>query len=202
MSKAKHCDECRHATIKQYLYIEQIAYEQASREMLDYFSKEQLAAFLHRCLSKLAENEVEPVAFAFMHLLIGELYGFSETEHSHGMVRLYTETQLITAQQRTAAWKDAVEDELVICGILNDSHKDPRKAVMDIALWHSEVAVDPAVSQAAIDLQQRTAEACARYCAQTLSPSKTIPDDSGRAWIAGTIHCADGIRNGEWREYL
>lgn len=59
-----------------------------------------------------------------------------------------------------------------------------------------------------MDNEQRAAlrklaeEACARYCAQTLFPSKPIPNDVGRAWIAGTIHCTDGIRNGEWREYL
>lgn len=123
--------------------IEQIAYEQASGEMLDYFSKQQLAAFLHRCLSKLAENEVEPVAYQSTR------NGFiaKENKNHEYNVALYTEAQLIAAQQKVA-------------------------------------------------------EACARYCGQTLSPSKTIPDDSGRAWIAGTIHCADGIRNGEWREYL
>lgn len=42
--------------------IEQIAYEEASGEMLDCFSKEQLAGYPLRCLSKLAEQDVEPVA--------------------------------------------------------------------------------------------------------------------------------------------
>lgn len=53
-------------------------------------------------LSKLAEQDAEPVAFAFKHSLLGFLYDFSETEHSNGMVRLYTEPQLLAAQQRTA----------------------------------------------------------------------------------------------------
>lgn len=187
--------------------IEQIAVNIKDAHGLD-MSDEAAITLLRQALSKLAKHGVEPVAEVQERKLRAkdgdvwtERYVTWLKRAKHG-AKLYTEAQLIAAQQRTAAWKDAVEDELVICGILNDSHKDPRKAVMDIALWHSEVAVDPAVSQAAIDLQQRTAEACARYCAQTLSPSKTIPDDSGRAWIAGTIQCADGIRNGEWREYL
>ena len=50
--------------------------------------------------------------------------------------------------------------------------------------------------------QQRTAEACALYCGQTLSPTKPIGDRPHRAWIEGTLHCADAIREGKWREYL
>lgn len=59
------------------------------------------------------------------------------------------------------AWKDAVEDELVICGILNESHKDPRKAVKDIIHWNSEVALDPAVSEDARALLKQAYEHCA-----------------------------------------
>jgi len=38
-------------------------------------------------------------------------------------------------------WKDAIENELVICGILNDRHKDPRVALSDIIQWNTEVAL-------------------------------------------------------------
>lgn len=47
------------------------------------------------------EVMLEPVVFAFKHSC-GELYGFSDTEHSHGMIGLYTETQLLAAQQKAA----------------------------------------------------------------------------------------------------
>ena len=48
-----------------------------------------------------------------------------------------------------SAWKDAVENELIVCHILNASHKDPRKAISDIIQWNVDVALDPAVSSVA-----------------------------------------------------
>lgn len=87
--------------------IEQIVKEVSSEMSKEAKAREMqamLAEFLRRCLSKLAEQDgIQPVAFAFRHSLLGVLYDFSETEHSNGMVRLYTESQLIAAQQRTAA---------------------------------------------------------------------------------------------------
>lgn len=145
--------------------IEQIAYEQASGEMLDYFSKEQLAAFLHRCLSKLADQAGEPLG--------SERYRVEKRQSGFWPYRVVAGT-----------------------------------GTMEIFIGHQKQCTKVANALAAafedgkFAAQQKVAEACARYCAQTLSPSKTIPNDSGRAWIAGTLHCADGIRNGEWREYL
>lgn len=85
--------------------IEQIAHDvssEMSKEAKAMEGRAMMVEFFRRCLSKLAEQDAEPVAFAFKHSLLGVLYDFSETEHSNGMVRLYTETQLLAAQQRTA----------------------------------------------------------------------------------------------------
>jgi len=49
-------------------------------------------------------------------------------------------------------WRDAVEDELVIAGILNNAHSDPRQAIKDVIAWNCQVALDPLVSKEAQDL--------------------------------------------------
>lgn len=51
-------------------------------------------------------------------------------------------------------WKDAVEDELVSCCILNEAHTDPRKAIHDAISWNVEVALDPQVSKQASELRE------------------------------------------------
>ena len=97
--------------------IEQIAYEEASGEMLDYFSKEQLAGYIERCLSKLAEQSgVEPVAHCW-HEKDGSfamgLLGDAEALPIGVEIKLYIETQLLAVQQRTAeACAEACEDEI------------------------------------------------------------------------------------------
>lgn len=50
-------------------------------------------------------------------------------------------------------------------------------------------------------VQQRTAEACAKLCGEMISPSKPLSDNPCQAWMAGTLQCAEAIRNGEWRNY-
>ncbi len=52
-----------------------------------------------------------------------------------------------------------------------------------------------------IAAQQRTAEACAKLCGEIISPSKPLSDNPCQAWMAGTLQCAEAIRNGEWRNY-
>ena len=58
------------------------------------------------------------------------------------------EQQLSAAQ----AWRTAVEEELIVCGIFNESHNDPKKALNDAIQWHVGVALDPQVSQQAMGL--------------------------------------------------
>lgn len=76
--------------------IEQVAYEEASGEMLDYFSKEQLARYLERCLSKLAEHGEVPYAWD------SESMGLGFENHYSDAKPLYTEAQYLAAQQRAA----------------------------------------------------------------------------------------------------
>lgn len=52
-------------------------------------------------------------------------------------------------------WRDAVENELIVAHILNESHDDPRKAVQDAISWNVQVALDPAVSSDAQALIER-----------------------------------------------
>lgn len=84
--------------------IEQIAYEEASGEMLDCFSKEQLAGYLLRCLSKLAELAEQDVEPEVMHEP-GNPINTAPTDwwtKKNGWCPLFTEAQLLAAQQRTA----------------------------------------------------------------------------------------------------
>lgn len=91
-------------------------------------------AFLRRCLSKLAEQEVEPVAHAVLEGRDtadsgwGYIAAWPEACHEHineaiveyevegagdwKVVPLYTETQLLAAQQRTAEACAKVCDEI------------------------------------------------------------------------------------------
>lgn len=60
-----------------------------------------------------------------------------------------------------APWKDAVIDQLVVAHILGADHEsDPRKAVADLLDYHSEIAIDPRVSEAAAKLVEAEREAC------------------------------------------
>lgn len=83
--------------------IEQIAYEEASGEMLDCFSKEQLAGYLLRCLSKLAALDVEPVAWWVPK---AEQFAIMDKPKTRPFAKafepLFTKAQLLASQQRTA----------------------------------------------------------------------------------------------------
>ena len=81
--------------------IEQIAREvsaQMSKEAKTMAGHVMLAEFLRRCLSKLAEQDVEPVAYQSTR------NGFISRENKNPEynVAIYTEAQLIAAQQKVA----------------------------------------------------------------------------------------------------
>lgn len=79
---------------------------------------------------------------------------------AHGMV-LWPRTECEAGIERAKVadlqrWKDAVEDALVVCGILSNKHlDDPRAAVQSLEAWNASVALDPLVSQPARDLHDR-----------------------------------------------
>lgn len=77
--------------------IEQIAQEVANELFLGGKAVgHEPVEFLRRCLSKLAEQDVEPVGYVDEH---GMLWRETTT---HTDTRLYTETQLLAAQQNAA----------------------------------------------------------------------------------------------------
>ena len=56
----------------------------------------------------------------------------------------------------TNAWKEAVIEKLVVDCIYADRHEfDPEKAINDLLTYEIQIALDPAVSQAARDLIER-----------------------------------------------
>ncbi len=57
------------------------------------------------------------------------------------------------ASRRT--WKDAVEEGLIVAGILDHTHSDPDKAVKDLLNWSEAVVLDPAVSARAQKLVEQ-----------------------------------------------
>lgn len=58
------------------------------------------------------------------------------------------DTALRAALAPLQGFKDAVLDEIVICGIYSKAHEDdPRKALSDAILWNTQVALDPNVSE-------------------------------------------------------
>lgn len=177
--------------------IEQIALEVA-REIPEFLWEEgcsyesgvvsaQAIEFLQRCLAKIGEG-VEPVAEIIDSVQTpGYFYVKKLGKHTKEGTKLYLSPAeaILAADKRVAElqkWKDAVEDALVIDGIFNASHSDPRKAVADLLTWESDVALDPAVSSAAVKLQEAVAEACAKY----------LEDD-------GLGEVAKSIRAGKWR---
>lgn len=46
-------------------------------------------------------------------------------------------------------WREAVDQELVVCGMTTDNFKTPQAAVRGLIDWHCAVQIDPAVSSSA-----------------------------------------------------
>lgn len=66
-------------------------------------------------------------------------------------------------------WMDAVIVELLVACMLDAGHEaDPSRAVKDLIAYHSDLAVDPRVSEAAAKLVEQARaeerEACAKVC--------------------------------------
>ena len=78
----------------------------------------------------------------------------------------------------------AVQDELVCCGILNNSHNDPRKALQDAIKWNTDVALDPLVSSAAQELQRAAKLAVVESVAKTIYEQWSYHPNY-RPWMEG-----------------
>lgn len=58
------------------------------------------------------------------------------------------------AVTESAEWRKAIQNELVVLHILNNENEEnPHKALADIIEWNRKIALDPAVSKEARDLQ-------------------------------------------------
>lgn len=56
-------------------------------------------------------------------------------------------------------WKAAIDHELVMIGATVDTFDSPREAITELLDWHVQVALDPAVSSEAADLEDGQLEA-------------------------------------------
>lgn len=88
-------------------------------------------------------------------------------------------------------WRDAVIVELLVACMLDAGHEaDPSRAVKDLITYHSDLAVDPRVSEAAARLVEQARgeerEACALVC-----ESRQTPGTGSVAILQGA---ADAIR--------
>lgn len=195
--------------------IEQIALEVA-REIPEFLWEEgcsyesgvvsaQAIESLQRCLAKIGEG-VEPVAEIIDSVQTpGYFYVKKLGKHTKEGTKLYAipHEAILAAEKRVAElqqWKTAVEDALVIDGIFNASHSDPRKAVADLLAWESGVALDPAVSSAASKLQDAVAEACAKVCSNYGNKNPQLSLTVIERMTADDI--AACLRAGKWRGYL
>ena len=62
-------------------------------------------------------------------------------------------------------FKDAVINELILCGIYTAEHEtNPTKALHDAINWNVAVALDPKVSKEAMDMLTAERERCAKVC--------------------------------------
>lgn len=128
-----------------------------------------------------------------LHYIITNLYHQVKEKH-----KLLNEALALNAELQK--WKAAVEDALVIDGISNASHADPRKAVLDLQLWERQVALDPAVSAEAVKLQEAVAEACAKMCDEYGSKNPQFQATVIERMTADDI--AACLRAGKWRTHL
>ena len=108
----------------------------------------------------------------------GAEYSFDEYGIQALINRAYAEGQ------EKNPWRDAIEEQLIIYHMLNDSHKDPMKAVKDLLDIVQAIALDPRVcsdaanlyKQGARDMRERAANAIEgqRYMLDALVAVKNL----------------------------
>lgn len=99
----------------------------------------------------MATNWVDDMCFA-----LGVIVTADTRQKASEFLRAYREdVERISAQfTESLEWRKAIQDELVVLHILNaENEENPRKALQDIIHWNQKIALDPAVSKEARDLQ-------------------------------------------------
>ena len=78
-----------------------------------------------------------------------------------------------SSPSQDAAWRQAIDDELVTIDTTTESYASPQAAVRALIDWHCAVQIDPLVSSAAqalIDQGKREAQQAAQPAAQAVAP--------------------------------
>lgn len=90
-------------------------------------------------------------------------------------------------------WKDAIDDELVCLHLgTTETFPEPREALRQIINWHVEIALDPAVSSRAAELQSRGPAQKAEQAQAVWAPIDTAPP--GQTVLVHYRNCADNGR--------
>lgn len=122
--------------------------------------------------------------------------GYGEREFMEAVsdplaVPAYVKTMLSAPQSDKAnPWRDAVEDQLVVAHILNETHSDPRKAVSDAIDWNVQVALDPQVSsdaQALIDRGRALAQLHVVKVTEHTKPPRTDAEKAELQKVLGEV---------------
>lgn len=103
-------------------------------------------------------------------------------------------TELVAEVRRLRAWEQAVTNALVVAEIYEARHDaDPRQAVHELCVWEGKIAVDPAVSSDARDLQAAERRLCVG------AAESAYPSGHGRACgcgeCTGVTGAVDAINN-------
>lgn len=78
-----------------------------------------------------------------------------------------------TAPTESPEWRKAVQNELVVLHLLDASNEEnPRKALADIIEWNVKIALDPAVSKEARDLQASGQTTLVKFDNHYINPQK------------------------------
>lgn len=103
-------------------------------------------------------------------------------------------------------WQQAVVDELVVLHLLNDSNAhDPKKAIADVIAWNTKIALDPAVSKEARDLQASGQTILVKFQGKAISAysgshGPVLVNPARVGWVAANGWCTHLWIDGKWFE--
>jgi hypothetical protein len=93
------------------------------------------------------------------------------------------------------AWKDAVLDAAIVDWIFTEEHeRNPRKAVNDLLVWAGKIALDPAVSKEAADMQRTIVLANSHMTALRVLAQELVArylKDEGCGFCGGLPHSTE-----------
>ena len=88
--------------------------------------------------------------------------------------------------ERQNPWKGILIDSLVVCHILTAEHENnPKKALNDLIAWENQTALDPLVSNSAVELVKQAKREALLEAAESFD--KDQPAHSASAWIGRAL---------------